>query len=120
MMIHGIFYSMASHIIGSFHSLSSNVLRGLATIEADVSFHAEAVLHGRLSKITQEKIHWEQQQRADRHPLEEVGASTPKSEKDEGQGQGEELAEGRKEAQQRSGRRQMISDLRRKLRKAIR
>ena len=118
MMIHGIFYSMASHIIGSFHSLSSNVLRGLATIEADVSFHAEAVLHGRLSKITQEKIHWEQQQRADRHPLEEVGASTPKSEKDEGQG--EELAEGRKEAQQRSGRRQMISDLRRKLRKAIR
>lgn len=40
--------------------LPSNILRDLATIEADVSSHAEAVLHGRLSKITQEKIRVEQ------------------------------------------------------------
>ena len=32
--------------------LPSNILRSLATIEADASSHAEAVLHGRLSNNT--------------------------------------------------------------------
>ena len=32
--------------------LPSNILRSLATIEADASSHVEAVLHGRLSKQT--------------------------------------------------------------------
>ena len=44
-----------------FFFFFSNVLRGLATIEADVSSHAEAVLHGRLSKLTQDKLNLEQQ-----------------------------------------------------------
>ena len=38
-------------------------MRGLATIEADVTSHAEAVLHGRLlSKLTQDKMNLEHQQ----------------------------------------------------------
>ena len=38
----------------------SNILRSLATLEADVSSHAEAVLRGRLSRRHQEKICLEQ------------------------------------------------------------
>lgn len=98
-----------------FHSLTidlsglpSNVLRGLATIEADVSSHAEAVLHGRLSKITQEKINLEQQiqtETGNPQPLEQEAA---------------QLDTCPKEVERSSNGRQMISDLRRKLRKAIR
>ena len=38
----------------------SNILRNLATIQADVASHAEAMLHGRLSKSHQETISSEQ------------------------------------------------------------
>ena len=81
--------------------MPSNVLRGLATIEADVSSHAEAVLHGRLSKITQEKIHLKQQIQT--QPGDQTQPNTCL-----------------KEVERSSDGRQMISDWHRKLRKAIR
>ena len=48
-----------------FLLLTSNILRDLATIEADVTSHLEAVLHERLSKISRNMT---QQQRLSTSP----------------------------------------------------
>ena len=80
----------------------------MATIEADVLSHAEAVLHGRLSKITQEKIHLEQQQ-INHDPIEVSN-------------EGEEASAIAKKQEEKKvgGGRQVILDLRKKLQKTIR
>ena len=49
-------YSFKEH----FNFTTSNILRDLATIEADVTSHLEAVLRERLSKINRDKILQEQ------------------------------------------------------------
>ena len=78
----------------------------MATIEADVSSHAEAVLHGRLSKLTQDKLNLEQQQRAASH--EDVIKDCSPTEVQN------------LDVDSKKGGRQFVQDLRRKLRKAIR
>ncbi len=55
-------------------SNSSNIVRNLATIEADVSHHAEAVLRGRLSRRHQDQICVEQERF--RHVLDQVRRET--------------------------------------------
>lgn len=100
--------------------ICSNILRGLATIEADVSSHAEAVLHGRLSKIAQEKINLAAEQHQ-QQLLQEITA-------DNVLGGGcsastdmvNESPDANGDIEVKGGRHHFVGDLRRKLRKAIR
>ena len=61
------FYSLIKFTIIKylwFYSGKSNILRDLATIEADVTSHLEAILHERLSKANRDKILQEQRSQA--------------------------------------------------------
>jgi hypothetical protein len=108
-----------------FLSRDSNILRDLATIEADVSSHAEAVLHDRISKITQEKINLEQQQQkraaaastAMHNGPFQVGEGNTGSSGDSPDAD-DEINCGLQKTSK--GGRQIVEDFRRKLRKAIR
>ena len=96
----------------------------MATIEADVSSHVEAVLHDRLSKITQEKMNHEKQTSAadGLESLEQVQDEPEEEDLDKVSAAAEAVSENQESSSEFKKSRgwQIMDDFKRKLRKAIR
>ena len=100
----------------------SNILRSLATIEADVSFHVEAVLRGRLSNMNLYTTSPDSPKESNPPPLHTDDLLTSEAEETEDTDETPDSSNHVNEGQKGHGKKgqQMIDGLKRRLKKAIR